>query len=420
MGTAGIKVCLLTGEFPPQVGGVGDYTHHLATALSTIGLQVEVFTSPSSSYRSPVLAETAESHLYRLHRIIMRWDFHLLGQTEALIDELQPDIVHIQYQTGAYGMHPAIAFLPRWLRWRRPSVRTITTFHDFRDPYLFPKAGPLRSLVTGQLVRGSQGVIVTNPEDEEVLLKHLGQDELDHRLNRRSVVVIPIGPNVLPSGNAGQEQAQLRAGWGIPEGDYLVGFYGLPHPSKGLETLFKTLQLLRAKGQPVSLIMIGGEDDSASGSAYKQRLQLLAESEGLGNSVHWTGYLPAESVAHALSALVCCVLPFSEGANYRHGTLVTTLAHGVPLVTTYPRPSSTHLKSTLTALPPLEDGVHCRLVPPASPDQLAEAILALLRAAQERERLASGARELARAFAWDTIAQQTAAFYEHMLPSSRA
>jgi glycogen synthase len=40
-----MRICLVTGEYPPQQGGVGDYTHELATALAALGADVTVLTN---------------------------------------------------------------------------------------------------------------------------------------------------------------------------------------------------------------------------------------------------------------------------------------------------------------------------------------------------------------------------------------
>ncbi|MGD2078362.1 MAG: glycosyltransferase, partial [Chloroflexota bacterium] len=39
-----LKIGLVTGEYPPMEGGVGAFTHELATALSHLGHEVHVVT----------------------------------------------------------------------------------------------------------------------------------------------------------------------------------------------------------------------------------------------------------------------------------------------------------------------------------------------------------------------------------------
>ena len=39
-----MRIALLSGEYPPQPGGVGDYTRHLGQALLARGHEVFVFT----------------------------------------------------------------------------------------------------------------------------------------------------------------------------------------------------------------------------------------------------------------------------------------------------------------------------------------------------------------------------------------
>jgi glycosyltransferase involved in cell wall biosynthesis len=44
-----MRIGLVTGEFPPDQGGVGDFTHHLAEALAALGHDVHVVTGPLRS-----------------------------------------------------------------------------------------------------------------------------------------------------------------------------------------------------------------------------------------------------------------------------------------------------------------------------------------------------------------------------------
>ena len=93
------------------------------------------------------------------------WSWRIGRDVRAALQQLRPDILHIQYQTGAYGMHPAINFLPWRLQRvpRRPHV--VVTAHDLLPPYLFPKAGRLRQWVTRRLLTDADAVVVTNQDD---------------------------------------------------------------------------------------------------------------------------------------------------------------------------------------------------------------------------------------------------------------
>src|SRR6185436_10183764 len=86
-------------------------------------------------------------------------------RVEAALTDWRADLLHIQYQPGAFQLKGAIHLLPYWLRRRRPGVRVVTTFHDLRVPYLFPKAGPLRPFAVQALLRGSQGAIFVDAAD---------------------------------------------------------------------------------------------------------------------------------------------------------------------------------------------------------------------------------------------------------------
>lgn len=405
-----LKVCLVTGEYPPQIGGLADYTRHLARGLMREGITVGVLTTASASDHQPP-QEAPEPEVLAT---APRWDFRIFRLARRAVDQLQPDVLHIQYQTGAFGMHPAINLLPRWLAWRRPRVAVVTTFHDLREPYLFPKAGPLRRWATQQLALGSRGVIATNPEDAAILRSWIGG-----AARRPRLAAVPIGPNILPAEGRPGDPRAIRRAWGIPEDAYLLGHFGMLNRTKGLETAFRALRLLLDQGLPARLVMLGEEvgPTDATNRRYRDELRRLARELGLEGHLVWTDYLPPEELSRALAALDCCLLPYTEGASYRHGALLAALAHGVPVVTTQPHPVSAASAADPGAFPPLEDGVHCRLVPPGDAPALADAARQVLKEATLRRTLAEGGQGLAAHFSWNAIARDTAEFYRQVLGS---
>lgn len=420
MGTDVLRVCLITAEYPPQVGGLADYTRNLAKALLDLDQRVTVLTSATPAGPTTDQANatgTANKQGPTVLASVPRWDFHIFRAVRQVIDQVQPTIVHIQYQTAGYGMHPAINLLPRWLNWRRPGVSIVTTFHDLREPYLFPKAGPFRSWVTRQLVLGSHGAIATNPEDATALRHMIARQSTSLSALRSRLAGIPIGSNILPPVEEAADPMTLRRTWNIPKDAYVIGHFGLLNHTKGIETLFQALRLLLDRGLPVFLAMLGEEVGASdpTNRAYREKVKGLASALNLEQRLVWTGYLSEGELSRAFSALDCCLLPYAEGASYRHGTLLAALAHGVPVVTTRSRMFSSESAASQEEFPCLQDVLHCLLVAPRDAAALAVATKSLLEDRPLRSHLATGGRSLAAQFSWSAIARRTASFYQDVL-----
>jgi len=389
-----LRILVITGEFPPMQGGVGDYTREIGLALCELGCEVRVATSTEGG-PAPGLT---------VHPVVERWNWGCWRTLLDLIDRHQPDVVHIQYQAAAYAMHPAINLLPRRLGWLGESrPRTAVTFHDLKVPYLFPKAGKLRRWVVNELASQSDAAITTNREDFEKLQRELGS----------APALIPIGSNIEPRLPTGFDRGAWRARWGTGPGDLLLCTFGFVHQRKGVDTLLRALSLLASEpaGPPnPRLLMIGGQTGASDPTnvAYLEQIQILITGLGLEERVQWTGYVPPEEVTASFQAADLCVLPFRDGVSFLHGTFHAALAHGVPIVTTQPR----------VRLPELVDGGNVFLVPPDVPQALADAIRRLADAPDLRRALGEGAQSLSAQFRWDRIAADTLDLYRSLGPGS--
>ena len=389
------RVLFITGEFPPMQGGVGDCTNEIAKELATRGAVVQVLTSAQTS-------NAIRNSQFTIRPIIQKWDWSSLRAIARVAREFAPDIVHIQYQTGAFGMHPAIDFLPRYLRRQKAlPARVVTTFHDLRVPYLFPKAGRVREWVTRELARSSDAAIATNDEDYARLAT----------FDLPLLTCIPIGSNISTTPPADFERAAWRARYGIAENETLLCYFGFLNESKGGETLVRAL----AQTPKAKLVMIGGQVGASdpTNAAYLEKVSALISKLGLIERVTWTNYTPPEIVTANFLASDICVLPYRDGASYRRGTLMAALAHGMPIVTTAPRVGAVHE----SPLPQVRDGENCLLVPPDDPTTLALAILRAMASPELRAKIGVGARKLAQHFTWDQIAQQHLELYQQMADS---
>lgn len=388
-----MRIGLITGEYPPDHGGVGDFTAQLGRALADAGHQVHVITTPSHS-GNPT---PPPPHL-SVHRVINGWGWRCWHHVMALADHLALDALDVQYQAAAYAMRPAINVLPRHRG--RPAI--LVTFHDLKVPYLFPKAGPLRWWMVRLLARRADGVIVTNRED------YL---RLEDQIDPGKLHLIPIGSNISPSPPADYDRDVERARWGVAPQDLLLGYFGFLNESKGVEEVIEALHLLVEQGLPAHLLKVGGRVGTSdpTNRAYAERVERLIAHLDLTGRVHWTGYASPEQVSAALLATDVCVLPYRDGVSFRRGSLLACLAHGRAIVSTHPS----------VPLPEARDGETMLLVEPGDAPNLARAVKRLTLNPELQARLEAEARTLATRFSWEHIAHQTVTVLDTLAPEPR-
>ncbi len=382
-----MHVLFVTGEYPPMQGGVGAYTRELARALHDLGVRITVLTSQRAA--QPNCAEF--DGCIRVLPAIERWDWHILRTAPALATELSVDWVHVQYQTAAFAMHPAINFAP-W-QWRRRGIRTAWTYHDLLPMYLFPKAGRLRTWVTERPAYFATRVITTTEADRQ-------------RLSRRGIdaAIIPIGSNIVSRALTPAQRQARRRQRGYSEQDFVLAYFGFLNQSKGVVELLKALHQLITIRPATRLLMIGervGASD-ATNYAYVQKVEHLIRKHHLEARVQWTGNEPEDEVAADLNACDVLVLPFLDGASLRRGTLMAGLANGCAIVTTTPQ----------SPLPELVDGRDLLFAPAGDVNGLVAAIRRLADDPALAASLREHARTCSRLFTWPEIARAHLALYE--------
>ena len=385
-----MKIGLITGEYPPMQGGVGDFTRELARALAKQDHDVQVITGLSE--------DADEDDGVRVQRVVKSWGLSCWRSIAAVARQQQLDVLNVQYEPVAYGMQVGVNFLPSRTVRRFIKVPIVTTYHDLLMPYLFPKAGPLRWKVVEYLGRRSDATIVTNEEDR-ARLSSLQFPTSDLHL-------IPIGSNIQP-GQAGVfDVTEERDRWRVQGDEFTVGYFGFLNLSKGGETLMQAVRLLLDRHLPVRLILVGGRTGASdpTNAAYAAQVEALIDVLDLKAHVSATGYLDAVGASRALSACDVVALPYVDGASVRRGSLMAAIAHGRAIVTTEPR-------YPIEGLTPDQSVLY---VPPNDPPALAQAIERVLIDPALRTRLSREVRQAAKLYAWDRIAAKTLEVFEHV------
>lgn len=397
-----MHILFITGEYPPMHGGVGAYTACLAATLQR-HVQVSILTH-HDALKPPAIIAGAEQSAGDPSIPIWgqrRWWPTIWQTIPRLAHSIGADWIHVQYQTAAFAMNPAINLAPAL--WRRtPLARKAPhvawTYHDLLVPYLFPKAGAtLRRWVTAQPAHQSDLTIVTNEADRLQLLTEEGVD----------AIKIPIGSNITPVTVPTAARVNRRTERGYGPAQLVLGYFGFLNRSKGGLTLIRTLAQLVQRGFDAHLLMIGervGASDPTN-FAYLQEVEKLVATLGLNDRVRWTGHQNDDEVSQDLAAIDILLMPYLDGASLRRGTLMAGLAHGCAIITTSPQ----------GPLPELSDGEEVLFVAPEDPVGTADAVARLAENQTLRNSLAVRAQRKSHEFSWDTIAKSHLSYYQSYL-----
>ena len=84
-----LSILLVSPEFPPMPGGIGRYTYNLKKNLIGMGLIVKIVCDRRGDGEFSGISQ----HNTRNSEIL-----------SELVDRIKPDVVHVQYEPGLYGL----------------------------------------------------------------------------------------------------------------------------------------------------------------------------------------------------------------------------------------------------------------------------------------------------------------------------
>jgi glycosyltransferase involved in cell wall biosynthesis len=390
------RVALIAGTYLPERCGVANYTARLCAALSEYCVKPVILTTyyaAEAAYDPNAIG------------VVHGWRLADLKTLARAVHETGADILHIQHAAGTYGFERAIFLLPLLLRATGWRGKIVTTVHEYGWWEWQPKGIPPQLMEwlkmwgqhrgwwdreDGFLLTLSDVIITTNADAEAAM--HTRIPALADRLCH-----IPIAANVevAPIDRAlGRHLLRENCSW--PEDSVVIAFFGFLHPVKGLETLLPAFKQVLATQPQARLLLIGGVESLAlqgeDAKRYWIQLHALVAELGLSQVVHLTGYVSAETASHYLAGVDIGVLPFNHGLTLKSGSLLTLLAHGLPVVAT----------QHTTSLP---EGHPVRLVPPRDIDALTAGLLDLLNNPTGRSQLGEAGRAFIQNFNWQSIAR---------------
>ena len=376
-----------------DTGGMNVYVLQLAREFAAKGRQVDVFTRYHDP-DDPKIVELEDGarvvHLDAGPLDAAKED--LFNYIPTFVRELREfqnsertryDSIHSHYWlSGRVGMT-----LSR--EWNVPHA---ATFHTLAKTKLRARAGErepmLRQEIEALVMSDADGIIVSTDEEKRDVVSLY--DAPEHK-----VEVIPAGVNLDMFSPV--EQNAARREIGVAEENVIL-YVGRVEPLKGIDILVRAVPLLECADN-LRLLIVGG---NPSGDAERGRLESMAESLGIRDSVTFTGPVPQDRLPAYYSAADVFVLP-SHAESFGLAAL-EAMACGTPVVVSRVGGLKTFV----------ENGKTGYLAPWRCPESFAQRLDMLLANPHLRHAMGRAAREKALRMGWSHVADRTLDHYDSM------
>jgi glycosyltransferase involved in cell wall biosynthesis len=301
---------LLTGEYPPEAGGVGDYTELVARGLADRGCEVHVW--------CPGVTDSKDDAAVLMHRLP---DFFGAASRLALECAVAatPGCVLLQYVPNALGRRGINLRFCLWLRrlGRHEDVRVM-----FHEPYFyFAWQRPWRNVLA--VAQRAMAAVLMQAGSVAYFSTASWHRYLAGSHNHPRIVVTPIPATTATEADpvaVGKWRALFMGSMG-PRA--IVGHFGSygDHVATGLTPVISAI--LRAH-PTVRLVCLGRGSE-----AFTEDKPRDWQDRVLG-----TGALSRLDLAAAVRACDVMVQPYPDGVTTRRTSVMAALANGVATVTT--------------------------------------------------------------------------------------
>jgi glycosyltransferase involved in cell wall biosynthesis len=308
---------IVTCEYPPQVGGVSDYTRLLAQRLRCAGDGVHVW---GPAYEKAGL-EAADDSVF-VHRSFGDFSKAFLGATQEqmnVAEKSRPRTILVQWVPHGFGKKAMNLAFCRWLeRLAKSGDRIELMVHE---PYLESGQGSWKQRIVAHVQRrmirtvleAASRVHMSIPAWERYLRPYAPSD--------REMVWLPI-PATVPV--AGDKEATALVRKRIGRGKLVLGHLGTYSPAITRALGGAIPSTLRAVPSVHVLLLGKGGDEWAA--------QMRSQAPEFAGRIHASGLLPDQQLSHHLSACDLMLQPFPDGLSSRRTSLMNALAHGVAVV----------------------------------------------------------------------------------------
>jgi glycosyltransferase involved in cell wall biosynthesis len=311
-----IRWAILTGEYPPDPGGVSDYSRLVATALVQAGDEVRVFAPPR---QGKIESDDLGIAVHRLPGRFGPQSLHMLEQ--SLMEQPRPHRVLVQYVPHAFGFKAMNLLFASWVAYRLPRIAPVwIMFHEVVFPL---RRWPLSHALLGMMTRVSARLVGGSASRVFVSIPAWGRMLKQICPHSRPSEWLPVPCNVA-MGVDPTSIAVVREKY-IPPYGFLVGHFGTMGGAVRDLLIPASVELLRLRPD-VAMLFIGRGSD-----LFRDRF--MSTHPEVATRVYATGDLSASAVSAHMRACDLLIQPFPDGISCRRGSAMAALANGMATVT---------------------------------------------------------------------------------------
>ena len=362
---------IITPEYPPQPGGVSDYSAQVAAGLAQEGEDVHVWCPSASAVSSSAPDSAGAIHVHRVLGRITPQDLKTVG--EELDSFPGPRRILVQWVPHGYGRRSMNVPFCTWL-WQRArthgdnvEIMVHEAFLTFDGSWRQYGAALIHRLMTVTLLRAATRVWVSTPECERRWRSYTFGRRVPFQW-------LPVPSNIRVARDEAAVLA-LRRRY-VPDGGLLLGHfgtYGAPVLSVLEPIVLNTAR--EVPGQTVLLMGIGSQE-------FRKRF--IEKHPALEKTLQAAGPLDPERLSHHIAACDLLIQPYPDGATTRRTSLMVGLSHGKTILTT----------SSAVTEPVWEQSGAVGLTPSGDADAFVKRLREVLQDPAERSRLSHAARKL--------------------------
>jgi D-inositol-3-phosphate glycosyltransferase len=385
--------CPLAKLGEKDAGGMNVYVRELSKGLGRLGVEVDVFTRCQTFGPTEITTigpgvrvihlEAGEPRYIpknELFAFLPQFMSHL--ETFRHAEKQHYDIIHSHYWlSGWVG-----ARLRRM--WRLPMVQMFHTLGMLKNSVARSSA----EMEPTQRIRGEREVvaaadrlIAANPVEYSHLVDL-------YEAEPQKIRIVPCGVDIDLFRPMARKEARARLG--LDDGKYVL-FVGRLEPLKGVDVLIDAITMLVRQGNPVRLLIAGGNLDGE----VAQGLRACVEDQHLTEYVRFLGPVEQKRLPYYYAAADVCAMPsFYESFGM---VAIEAMACGTPVVAS----RAGGMQFTVS------DGETGYLVAPGDEAALADAIARIVGNCELGDRMGAAAVVAAKEYSWDQVSRQILGIY---------